>query len=125
MSIPVKIEDLARALRDFDQHFLLTSRDGSVKVVGVEASVETDSVLIPTSSGGSARNLETNPTATLMCPPREAGGYTLLVDGTAVSEGDGFRLRPTRAVLHRRATPENATLAAADGAACVNDCVDL
>ena len=40
MSIPVDVADLARALEDFGAGYLLTNRDGAVKVVTVEPSVE-------------------------------------------------------------------------------------
>lgn len=122
MSIPVKIDDLATALEDFDTAYLLTVGDGHVKVVCVVAEVDGRSVRIPTGSKGTARNLEQNPAVTLMCPPREVKGMTLIVDGTAEPDGEGFRMTPTGAILHRPA-------AHADGAVttdgCGNDCQHL
>jgi hypothetical protein len=40
---------------------------------------------------------------TLLVPPRERRGFTLLVDGTAEVTGDVARVRPATAVLHRPA----------------------
>lgn len=120
MSIPVKIEDLAKTLDDFDTAYLLTAgADGTVKVVCVEVDADGDSLRIPTGSKGASRNLAASSTATLMCPPRKAKGWTLIVDGTAESEGEGFRMSPRGAVLHRPASHSEAPVVD-DG--CASDC---
>ena len=51
--------------------------------------------------GGSLRNIAANPPVTLLFPPLENPGMTLLVDGTATAEGDDVRVTPTGAVLHK------------------------
>ncbi|MDO5712399.1 MAG: pyridoxamine 5'-phosphate oxidase [Micrococcales bacterium] len=129
MSTPVDVADLAKALRDFDSGYLLTTAAGRVKAVTVEVRV-TDSVLdIPGGSRGSAANLARNPSATLLFPPRQRHGYTLLVDGTAEARNDGFRFTPATAVLHRPSaysdgpTPDG--IGAEQAGSCDNDCVGL
>lgn len=103
MSIPVDVADLARALEDFGAGYLLTNRDGAVKVVTVEPSV-TDGVLVVGGPGkGTLANLAANPVVTLVFPPREPRGFTLLVDGTGTAAGDDVQVTPTGAVLHRAA----------------------
>lgn len=103
MSIVVDLQKLAEKLAEYPYGYLLTSADRAVKAVTVTATVLDGAVIIPTGSRGSARNLAANPTATLLCPPTTHHGYSLIVDGTAAPEGEGFRLDPTTAVLHRPA----------------------
>lgn len=119
MSIPVKIEDLAATLKDFDIAYLLTVGERGIKVVCVDVEPDGEGLKIPTSSRGTSRNLEQNSAVTLMCPPRDPRGFTLLVDGTAAGDGDGFRITPVGAVLHRPASYA-AGLVGSDS--CDNDC---
>ena len=101
MSIPVEIEKLAEALTDRGAGYLLTaSADGRVKAISVEPAL-TGGVLRCPPSRGSARNLATHPAATLLFPPTEPRGHTLLVDGTATADEVGITFAPESAVLHR------------------------
>ncbi len=91
MSIPVEIEQLAEALADRGAGYLLTaSADGRAKAVTVEPTLS-DGVLHCPPSRGSARNLDAQPAATLLFPPTEPRGHTLLVDGTATADDGGRR----------------------------------
>lgn len=119
MSIPVKMEDLAKTLEDFDNAYLLTSGEDGVKVVCVELQADAGSLRIPTESRGTARNLERSDRVTVMCPPREPKGWTLIVDGTAETDGEGFRVTPTGAVLHRPASHADGPV---DQDGCGHDC---
>jgi hypothetical protein len=102
MSIPVEVGDLGTALRDFGAGYLLTtSGDGAVKAVTVEPSLEDGVVLVPAPGRGSLANVAANPAVTLLFPPLEQRGYTLLVDGTGEADGDDVRVTPSTAVLHR------------------------
>jgi hypothetical protein len=72
--------------------------------------------------GRTTKNLANRNDVTLLWPPREPGGYSLIVDGRAeVTEAgeDTIRLDvvPTRALLHRNADSPSA----AKG--CLHDCV--
>jgi hypothetical protein len=75
--------------------------------------------------GGRTReNLAHRNDVTLLWPPPEPGGYSLIVDGRAeATESDAQTVRlgvvPTRALLHREADPDSPT--AARG--CLHDCV--
>ena len=104
MSIPVDVADLPQTLADFDRGYLLTSADGRVKAVSVRAEVAGDTLLVRTPGGGSVANVGANPAVTLLFPPLESPGMTLLVDGTAKAEGDDVRIRPVGAVLHKPAS---------------------
>lgn len=101
MSVVVDLADLPERLRDFDRGYLLTSRDGLVKAVSVRAVVEDGTLLVATPGRGSVANVEAFPAVTLLFPPLDDPGMTLLVDGTAAAEGDDVRVTPTGAVLHK------------------------
>ncbi|MDO5504023.1 MAG: pyridoxamine 5'-phosphate oxidase family protein [Actinomycetia bacterium] len=104
MSIVVDLDQLAETLAEYPYGYLLTSRDGAVKAVTISATVLDGAVLIPTESRGSAANLDANSVATLLFPPTQHHGHSLIIDGTAAtSDEGGFRLTPTKAVLHRPA----------------------
>ena len=122
MSIPVDVADLAKALTDFGAGYLLTSSaEGRVKAVTVEPRVENGVVVVPGPGKGSTANIAVNPDVTLLFPPREHHGFTLLVDGTASVEGgpDGTaRITATTAVLHRPASHADGPAAGACGQDC-------
>lgn len=101
MSIPVEVADLPQRLAEFDRGYLLTSRDGTVKAVSVRAVPEDGQLLVAAPGRGSVANVGVNPSVTLLFPPLESPGMTLLVDGTAAAEGDDVRVVPTSAVLHK------------------------
>ncbi|RTL61169.1 MAG: pyridoxamine 5'-phosphate oxidase family protein, partial [Hyphomicrobiales bacterium] len=61
-----------------------------------------------------------HPDVTLLWPPPEPGGYSLIVDGRSELDDQGLRVVPQRAVLHR---PAVAGVATASG--CGDDCVPL
>ncbi|MCE1180211.1 MAG: pyridoxamine 5'-phosphate oxidase [Micrococcales bacterium] len=102
MSIPVDLAQLAAVLEAYGSAYLLTTGpDGRVKVVTVDPAVEGELIRVPGCSGGTARNLGHNPAASLVWAPLERHGYTLIVDGTAATDAQGFVLTPEHAVLHR------------------------
>lgn len=129
MSIPVDVADLETALADFGAGYLLTTTGGAVKVVTVEPRVEDGVVLVRGPGQGTLANLAQNPRTTLVLPPAEPRGFTLLVDGTAEVVGDDARITPTGAVLHRpgrqadgRPPPPSA---GEQTDSCANDCAPV
>ncbi len=56
---------------------------------------------------------------TLLWPPGEPGGYSLILDGEATGE-EALAVTPTRVVLHRPGEP-----AGPGGSSCGSDCVTL
>lgn len=123
MSIPVDPKDLAAALADFEAGYLLTvSGDGRVKAVTVEPTATATELVIAGVSRGSARNIADNPHVTVVFPPREHHGFTLIVDGTATAGEEEIRVAPEAAVLHRPASHADGPLPTQDAGACGNDC---
>jgi hypothetical protein len=119
VSIPVEIDDLTEALERFGSGYLLTTTEGRVKVVTVDPVSAGTGLRIAAPGRGTARNLAANSAVTLVFPPLERHGHTLLVDGTAEVDGDDVVVLPTSAVLHRPAAHADGPLPA-DG--CGHDC---
>jgi hypothetical protein len=101
MSVLVDLADLPQRLTEFGRGYLLTTREGLVKAVSVRAVAEDGTLLVATPGRGSVANVAANPSVTLLFPPTEDPGMSLLVDGTAATEGDDVRVTPTGAVLHK------------------------
>ncbi|MEZ5095786.1 MAG: pyridoxamine 5'-phosphate oxidase family protein [Nocardioides sp.] len=126
MSIPVDVTRLAEALTDFGSGYLLTvSPAGRVKAFTVDPVVRDGLVVVAAASRGTAANLAANDAVTLVLPPRERHGYTLLVDGTGRALGDEVEITPEAAVLHRPAAHGDGPLpppSATGEGACGHDC---
>jgi hypothetical protein len=123
MSIPVDLSQLAEAMGRYRFAYLLTSTAGGVPhAVAVPAVHLQDGELVVSEAGRRTRdNALQRPGVALVWPPQMASDYSLIVDGQAALTGDGLRISPTRAVLHRPAVSGHA---AAPGA-CGSDCVEL
>src|SRR5689334_4412621 len=104
MSIVVDLDQLGARLAEHGAGYLLSAGpDGRVKAVTVEPVLDGEVLRVPGGSRGTARNLEHNPAVTVLFPPAEARGYSLIVDGSAVATANGFDVVPEHAVLHRPA----------------------
>jgi hypothetical protein len=107
----VDLERLAAALPDFPFGYLISVDDDyRVHTVTVEPVLRGAVLDIGLVGGGTRKNLARRSGVTLVCPPAEPGGYSLIVDGTAeISDAnpDADTARcvvvPTRALLHRNA----------------------
>ncbi len=119
MSLPVEIDTLKSALERFGSGYLLTTTEGRVKVVTVDPAVDGVGLRATAPGRGTLGNLAVNPAVTVVFPPREEHGYTLLVDGTGVADGDDVVVTPASAVLHRPAAHADGPLPP-DG--CGHDC---
>lgn len=121
MSIPVSVEGLADAMADLPYAYLLTvSDDGRPHAVAV-TPVLSDGVLRATVGKRTAANAQSRPEGvSLVWPPTEVGGYSLIVDGRASASGDVVSVAPSKAVLHRPAP-----VAVTDPDSCGSDCVKV
>ena len=123
MSIEVGLAELAQALAKHPFAYLLTVGDSPrPHVVASSVSVRDGVVVVPDVGRRSRAALELNPAATLLAPPAEPGGYSLIVDGTATLTEDAVLVTPSRAVLHR---PAPAPVAAPQDGSCGADCVPI
>jgi hypothetical protein len=121
MSIKVDLDQLAGALADFTCAYLITVGDDYRAHTVAVQPVLVDGVLDVGAIGKSTRsNAAAHPDVTVVWPPREPDGYTLIVDGTGRLAEDALTVAPTRAVLHRPAAPGAATKPG-----CLHDCVPL
>jgi hypothetical protein len=114
MSVKVDLDRLADELANYTYAYLVTVGDDFVAHTVAIEPVLADGVFDVGPVGGkTGRNLSAHPTVTLVWPPGERGGYTLIVDGHA----NGSEVKPDRAVLHRKAQPGQATKPG-----CKDDC---
>jgi len=124
MSVPVPLQRLRSAVdeRGPSGYVLTVCEDGSPHAVHAPVRWDGD-VIVAEVGRRSAANAAARPSVSLLFPVRNAGDYSLIVDGTAVvaSSEDGHRLRvaPTRAVLHRPAAAPDTS------SSCTADCVPL
>jgi hypothetical protein len=122
MSIPVPLAELSRAMQDYGPAYLLTiSDDARVHAVSAIASVEGDLVRVPDLGRRTLVNSTARPSVTLLWPPLEVGGYSLIVDGEAEVRDDVVLVSPSRAVLHRPAVAKESS----PSGACASDCVEV
>ena len=123
MSVKVDLEELAATLRDFGSGYLLTvSDDHRAHAVAVVPVGDGEGLRVEGLGNRSRTNLAAHPDVTLLFPPREPGGYSLIVDGTATVSGEGALVTPTHAVLHR---PADHAEGGAATSSCGNDCVPV
>ncbi|MGW0162027.1 pyridoxamine 5'-phosphate oxidase family protein [Mycobacterium sp. NPDC003323] len=113
MSVKVDLDKLSDTLADFPFGYLITVGDDfRAHTVAVVPVFQNGVFTIGPLGNTTARNAAAHAAVTVLWPPREPTGYSLIVDGTAEVTDDGLRLTPSRAVLHR----------SPDG---VHDCVSL
>ncbi|UQX13518.1 pyridoxamine 5'-phosphate oxidase family protein [Candidatus Mycobacterium methanotrophicum] len=119
----VDLKRLAAALGDYRFAYLITVDDGyRVHTVTVEPVLRDGKMDVGLIRGRTRNNLADRNDVTLLWPPREPGGYSLIVDGRAevTDSGDdttALEVVPSRALLHRNADSP----ASAKG--CLHDCV--
>ena len=119
---------LAAALDDYRFAYLVTVDDGyRVHTVTVEPKLRGGMLEVGLIGGRTRKNVETRSAVTLLWPPFDPAGYSLIVDGQAEigeaansdSDAAALRVTPKRALLHRNADPNNPGSAAG----CLHDCV--
>jgi hypothetical protein len=123
----VDFKRLADALDGYRFAYLVTVDDDyRVHTVTVEPELHEGVMDVGLVGGRTRKNAESRSAVTLLWPPSEPDGYSLIVDGRAeVETADtddntaALRVVPTRALLHRNADPN--TPGSAKG--CLHDCV--
>ena len=121
MSVKVDIDQLAEALRNYTYAYLVTVGDDyHAHTVSVEPVLADGVIDVGSVGGATRRNLSAHPEVTLVWPPAERGGYSLIVDGRGEPGDDALTVVPDRAVLHRPAKPGVTTKPG-----CKDDCTPL
>ena len=126
VSVAVSLDRLREeTARHGSPAFLLTvAGDGRPHCVALAPDWSGDELTMAPGNS-SVANAAARPLVSLLWPPVEAGGYSLIVDAVVTAASDAGRgansltVRPTKAVLHRPAA------AAGPGEACGSDCVPL
>jgi hypothetical protein len=120
VSVPVALDRLRDEVARYGPHpFILTvSGDGRPHAVSATVAWDGDDLI-----GGCGRSTASNagarPEISMLWPPVEAGGYSLIVDGVAAVDDQQIRLRPAKAVLHRSAPSPDPL------SSCTSDCVTI
>jgi hypothetical protein len=110
----VDFDRLADALAGYHSAYLVTVEDDyRVHTVDIEPELREQVIEVGLIGGRTRRNVENRSSVTLLWPPSQPGGYSLIVDGLAqLSDAPGsdddtaaLQVVPTRALLHRKADP--------------------
>ncbi len=107
MSIVVALDDLADEVATRGPGYLLTTGSIRPHVMHLRFSIDGSTLRAPIGRSASA-NIAAHPAVTVVWPPTEDGGYSLIVDGdaTTATDADGgvtATIVATGAVLHRPA----------------------
>jgi hypothetical protein len=122
MSIPVELPKLAEAMARYRFAYLLTASErGAPHALAVTPVLQGGELVVKETGRRTRDNAQQRPDVALVWPPQSEADYSLIVDGQAVVAGDGLRITPARAVLHR---PAPSREPAAPGA-CDSDCVEI
>lgn len=122
MSIPVDLDALRDELAAHERPaYVVTAGESGGPHLVATYLMWSDGAFTAGCGGTTARNLAVRPDVSVVVPPNEPDGYSLIFDATGVVvEGDErtVRLTPTRAVLHRPGT-------SGDAGSCGHDCAPL
>jgi hypothetical protein len=134
MSVKVDLDELGLHLQRHPFAYLLTvGEDLRAHAVAVTPTLDEGGLLVTDLGRRTSANLAARPGVSLVWPPYEPGGYSLIVDGSATVIDQTARVEPAHAVLHRPAAPSRARrgdhtsgeAAGAGATGCGNDCVPL
>lgn len=122
MSVKVDLDRLADVLADFGFAYLITVGDDyRAHTVAVDPVFGEGRLDVGTVGRHTRENTARHSDVTIVWPPTSPGGYSLIVDGRAHQADESLSIEPTKAVLHRKATPESPSTSPD----CLHDCVPL
>ncbi|MCV7021953.1 pyridoxamine 5'-phosphate oxidase family protein [Mycolicibacterium novocastrense] len=122
MSVKVDLDRLTDVLADFGFAYLISVGDDyRAHTVAVDPVLRDGRFDVGTVGRHTRENTDRHGDVTIVWPPSEPGGYSLIVDGQAHRAGEALSVQPSRAVLHRKATPESPSTSPD----CLHDCVPL
>lgn len=121
MGKTVDMRALEKVIAVYGFAYLITIADGErIHTSVVHPLVEGECLIVSAPSDRVQAHTGQRPKVSLVWPPPEPEGYSLIVDGVAQFEGDNLTVVPSRAIQHR---PE--IIAPPDGDSCVADCIEL
>lgn len=104
MSEAVDLSELADIVARFRLAYLLTvGDDGRVHAAAIQPRLAGERIEIPALGRRSRHNAAARSTVTLLWPPVDGAGYSLIVDGEAQPADDILCVSPAGAVLHQSA----------------------
>ena len=122
MSVKVDLAELASHLQHYTFAYLLTvGEDARAHAVATRPTLDGAILEVQGLGRRTRANITARPSVSLVWPPYDPGGYSLIVDGRATLTDTGATVTPEHAVLHRPAeegAPPGPT-------GCGNDCVPL
>jgi hypothetical protein len=105
MTMKVELGELAERVAEYGFAYLVTvGDDARAHLLAVLPEFVDGGLLIGGVGRHSLGNVDVHPTATLVWPPQEEGGFSLIVDGAAAAQDGEITVTPTKAILHRPAT---------------------
>jgi hypothetical protein len=120
MSIPVDLDALRDQLAQRRRPaYVITAGDAGPPHLVATYLRWADGAFEAPAGRHTARNVGERPHASVVVPPDEAGGYSLIFDADAAVDGEVVRLAPTTAVLHRPAEGEG------EPGSCGHDCAPV
>ena len=122
MSVKVDVHELADRMVHYGFAYLLTVTDDQrPRAVAVTPHAGDGGLRFTDGLGrGTRANLAVRPDVTLLWPPADASGYTLIADGRVTVTDDEATFVVEHAVLHRPA--DHGVPGASD---CGNDCIPV
>jgi hypothetical protein len=101
VSIPVGLDELAAAIERFGTTpYLLTAGDGGRPRAVSIAPAWRGAHLVCGAGRRTSVNVQAQPAVSLLWPPDQVGGHSLIVDATAVVADEELVITPLNAVLH-------------------------
>jgi hypothetical protein len=123
VSIPVALDELRSTSGGYRFAYLMTTGDDlRAHAVAVTPTHDGAALVVTGAGRRTAANAEARPAVSLVWPPDDLGGYSLIVDGDATVERSGsgddatVHVNPTKAVLHRSAPSPDPS------SSCTSDC---
>lgn len=122
MSVKVDLDRLADVLGDYAFAYLISVGDDyRAHTVAVDPVLTDGRLDVGTVGRHTRENTERHGDVTIVWPPSDPGGYSLIVDGRAQMNGETLTVAPVKAVLHRKASAKSPSTSPD----CLHDCVPL
>lgn len=103
----VELGELADRIDEYGFAYLVTvGEDSRAHLLAVLPELVDGGLVIGGVGRHSIANVDAKPAVTLVWPPPDAGGFSLIVDGEAKSGDGAITVTPTKAILHRPATDD-------------------